>query len=232
MMSDFEKLAERIKANNPVNPIFKDRNRDTKTKFLSDKKTEELRKKFKDNVENIKRRHDWLEASKRHNYIMEYDRLKGEYNTILNKDPNATSINLLKDRMDKLKKLADISVNGIKHEIYAKDSTGEHITSGTAPTAPAAPAAPAAPVVVQGEPLDTRLIRNTWYCDACNVTIPENQKASHCKSKLHKDNEIIRRTNAEQQLTRAQTLLDRVRMNHAATIMENTLRNAAANRRR
>ena len=78
MLSDFEKLAIRIKANNPVNPIFKDRNKDTKTKFLSDKKTEELRKKFKDNVENIKRRHDWLEASKRHNYIMEYDRLMCE----------------------------------------------------------------------------------------------------------------------------------------------------------
>ena len=46
MLSDFEKLAIRIKANNPVNPIFKDRNKDTKTKFLSDKKTEELRKKF------------------------------------------------------------------------------------------------------------------------------------------------------------------------------------------
>ena len=44
-MSDFEKLAERIKANNPVNPIFKDRNKDAKLKFLSDKKTEELRKK-------------------------------------------------------------------------------------------------------------------------------------------------------------------------------------------
>lgn len=38
MMSDFEKLAIKIKSSNPVNPIFKDRNRDTKTKFLSDKK--------------------------------------------------------------------------------------------------------------------------------------------------------------------------------------------------
>ena len=33
MMSDFEKLAERIKAHNPVNPIFKDRNKDTQLKF-------------------------------------------------------------------------------------------------------------------------------------------------------------------------------------------------------
>ena len=36
-MSDFEKLAIKMKSNNPVNPIFKDRNRDTKTKVLSDK---------------------------------------------------------------------------------------------------------------------------------------------------------------------------------------------------
>ena len=39
-MTDFERLATQIQG-----PIFHDRNRDTKLKFLSDKKTEELRKK-------------------------------------------------------------------------------------------------------------------------------------------------------------------------------------------
>ena len=137
--------------------------------MLSDKKTEELRKTFKDNVEYIKRRHDWLEASKRHKYIMEYDRLMGELNTILNKDPNAKSIDyLLNGRMANLKRLADESVNGIKHEIYAKGTdnvgvTGEHVAVGsggatgsptvpaapTAPTASAVPTAPTAPVQTQ-----------------------------------------------------------------------------------
>jgi len=65
---------------------------------------------------------------------MEYDRLKGESNTILNKNPNAKSIEyLVNGRMASLKKLADESVNGIKHEIYAKDSTGEHVAAGSAP---------------------------------------------------------------------------------------------------
>ena len=62
---------------------------------------------------------------------MEHDRSNGELNTILNKDPNATSIHyLLEGRMAKLKDLADESVNGIKHEIYVKGSTGEHVTVG------------------------------------------------------------------------------------------------------
>ena len=47
MTSDFDKLAEKIKSTNPINPILRDRNRDTQLKFLSDKKTEELRKKLK-----------------------------------------------------------------------------------------------------------------------------------------------------------------------------------------
>ena len=38
MMSDFEKLAVKIKTSNPVNPIFKDRNKDTKIMFVSDKR--------------------------------------------------------------------------------------------------------------------------------------------------------------------------------------------------
>ena len=52
---------------------------------------------------------------------MEYDRLKGALNIILNNNPNAKSIEcLLNGRMANFKKLADESVNGIEHEIYAK----------------------------------------------------------------------------------------------------------------
>ena len=59
---------------------------------------------------------------------MEYDKLQGQLNTILNKDPNATSIQyLLKGRMSKLKDLADESVNGIKHEIYEKGEVETNI---------------------------------------------------------------------------------------------------------
>ena len=92
-MTEFERLAERIKTNNLVNPIFHDRNRDTGLKFLSDKKTEELRKKFRTNVENVKLRNDWLEASRRKNYELEHDRLKAEYNTVLNKSPQGHGYN-------------------------------------------------------------------------------------------------------------------------------------------
>ena len=46
-MSDFEKLAERIKANNPFNPIFKNRNKDTKLKCLSDKKQKNYERNLK-----------------------------------------------------------------------------------------------------------------------------------------------------------------------------------------
>ena len=127
MMSDFEKLAVKIKSNNPVNPIFKDRNKDTQLKYLSDEKIEGLRKQIKSNVENIKQRNDWLEASKRKKYEMEYERIN-QSNKILNKDPNATSIkNLLEDRMSKLKDLADESVSGIKHEIYDKGEVETNI---------------------------------------------------------------------------------------------------------
>ena len=59
-MTDYERLAAQIQG-----PIFHDRTRDTRLKILGDKKTEELRKKFKANLENLKLRNDWLEASKR-----------------------------------------------------------------------------------------------------------------------------------------------------------------------
>ena len=53
----------------------------------------------------FKARHDWMEASRRKNYEMEYDRTRGELNVVLNKDPNAHSIQQLQDRMKTLKDL-------------------------------------------------------------------------------------------------------------------------------
>jgi len=177
-MTEFERLAERIKTNNPVNPIFKDRNRDTGLKFLSDKKTEELRKKFRTNVENIKLRNDWLEASRRKNYEMEHDRLKNEYNTILNKNPNATSLNLLKDRMNNLKALAEKSVKGEKHEIYARDSTGGHATTGDS--------AGGDIKITLG--VNQSYLKPKWTCPVCDRTMLDSNMANHLDGKRHEMN--------------------------------------------
>ena len=182
---------------------------ETKLKFLSDKKTEELRKKFKAHVENIKLRNDWLEASRRKNYELEHDRLKGEYNTILNKDPNATTLDLLKDRMNKLKDLADKSVKGEKHEIYAKDSTGEHVTAGES--------------AGSGDrkitlSVDNRYIRSARHCPDCNMDVPDNQWNSHQDKEYHKENvarnrhtRAMQREESERLTVQAQAMADRAR---------------------
>ena len=62
-MTDFDKLANHIVNNKP---IFHDRNR-TPYNQLSRKRFEQVRKEFKSNVENIKARHEWMQASRRKN---------------------------------------------------------------------------------------------------------------------------------------------------------------------
>ena len=70
--------------------------------------------------------------------------------------------------MNKLKDLADQSVEGIKHEIYAKDSTGGHATAGES-----AASRSDVNVTVQFDP---NYIKEPWTCPACGVTMPAEQK--------------------------------------------------------
>jgi hypothetical protein len=82
-------------------PVFQNK---IKHKSLSDAKLELLKEKVSQNVGNIHKRNEWLEASKRKNYTHEYDRLQSTL-SVLNKDPNAIGIQNLKDRMDHLRGL-------------------------------------------------------------------------------------------------------------------------------
>jgi len=171
-MTDFDALASHIVNNKP---IFHDRNR-TPYNQLSNKKIEELRKQFKLNVENIKARHDWLEASRRKNYEMEYDRTRSELNVVLNKDPNAHSIQKLQDRMKTLKDMADLSVNGVKHEIYAKDSTGGHTTTTTINN-----------TTINRPTTTSATERDTIHCDICNRDFSASYFPRHLTMNDHKN---------------------------------------------
>ena len=91
---DWKRAREIIMA--PSNRIkFHDRNKGQMT--LSDKLLNELKEKADKNVQSIKTRNNWLEATKRKNYIHEYDRISGIIDPILNKNPNAIGIDYLKN---------------------------------------------------------------------------------------------------------------------------------------
>jgi len=201
-MTDFDRLANHI-ANN--NPIFHDRNR-TPYNQLSKKRIEQVRKEFKSNVENNKARHDWMQASRRKNYEMEYDRVRGELQKVLIKDPNATSIQKLVERVNTLKDLADVSVNGQKHEIYTKDSTGGHTVTTTVHN-----------TVVNNNPSSD----NLQYCDVCDkcCTNTRSAHASHIRTDDHKRNSATRL--AREQITAAEIEMERDRLREARAL--NTL---------
>ena len=132
-------------------------------------------------MENVKLRNDWLEASRRKNYELEHDRLKGELNTLLNKNPNATSIkDLLEGRMAKLKDLANESIKGTKHEIYAKDSTGGH--------AAASDSSGGDRRITIG--FDARYTTRNHYCEVCQENMPNNQRTGHERLRKHEINAV------------------------------------------
>ena len=112
---DGEKMARRFARK----PQFKDRNRDLGIRGITNKRIEELKEKVDNHVQNIERRNTWLEASKRKNYVQEYDRIRGTL-SVLNKDRNAIGIQNLKDRMAHLRSLAQMSLEEHKHPIYTK----------------------------------------------------------------------------------------------------------------
>ena len=78
--------------------------------------------------------------------------------------------------MNKLKELADQSVKGIKHEIYAKDSTGEHVTAGE-------PASSGDRKITIG--FDARYVRSNFHCDVCNMDMPSKNMVNHVDGKRH-----------------------------------------------
>ena len=95
-------------ANSIINPpAFKSK---TKERTLSDRKIEKLKNQVHNQVENIKRRNEWLEASNRKNYIHEYDALQSTLSA-LNKDPNAIGIRSLENRMEYLRDWARQSLS-------------------------------------------------------------------------------------------------------------------------
>ena len=110
-------------------PQFKDRNRDLGVSGIRKKRLEQLREKVQNHVQNIQRRNQWLEATKRKNYIQEYDRLHGAL-SVLNKDRNAIGIKNLQDRMSHLRDLAHASLEGSSHEIYTHGEAEWKGTSG------------------------------------------------------------------------------------------------------
>jgi len=120
---DAEKMAARFARK----PQFKDRDRDLGISGIRNKRLEQLKEKVQNHVQNAHRRNQWLEATKRKNYIQEYDRLHGAL-SVLNKDRNAIGIQNLRDRMSHLRDLAHASMEGASHEIY---SHGEKEIRGT-----------------------------------------------------------------------------------------------------
>ena len=112
---DGEKMARRFARK----PQFKDRNRDLGIRGITNKRIEELKERVDNHVQNIERRNKWLEASKRKNYVQEYDRIRGTL-SVLNKDRNAIGIQNLKDRMAHLRSLAQESLEEHKHPIFTK----------------------------------------------------------------------------------------------------------------
>ena len=117
--AEWKDAVEKVKPKNKIK--FHDRNKGQKT--LNDKLLNDLKEKVDKNVQSIHKRNAWLEATKRKNYIHEYDRLSGIIDPILNKDRNAIGIDALKQRREDLIKMAHASVNWQnedKHEIYKK----------------------------------------------------------------------------------------------------------------
>ena len=112
---DVEKMAVRFARK----PQSKDRNRDLGIRGITNKRIEQSKEKVDNHVQNVERRNRWLEASKRHNYIQEYDRIRGTL-SVLNKDRNAIGIQNLKDRMAHLRSMAQASLEEHKHPIYIK----------------------------------------------------------------------------------------------------------------
>ena len=112
---DAEAMARRLARK----PQFKDRNRDLGIRGITNKRIEQLKERVDNHVQNVERRNKWLEASKRHNYIHEYDKIRG-WLSVLNKDHNAIGIQNLKDRMAHLRSMAQMSLEENKHPIYTK----------------------------------------------------------------------------------------------------------------
>jgi len=98
---------------------FKDRNRDLGIRGITNKRIEQFKERVENHVQNIDRRNKWLEATKRKNYIQEYDRIRGIL-SVLNKDRNAIGIQNLKDRMAHLRSMAQMSLEENQHPIYTK----------------------------------------------------------------------------------------------------------------
>jgi len=137
MESHFEKVAKMILSNNSnvdlstgkasanrtgfTGPDFKDRNRHKPT--ITEKKLNQLKEKTNKQVESMYKRNQWLEAQRRNNYINEYDRLTGHINSGLKH--HTQTIEMLNNRLDKLKKMAKLSVEGEKHPIYIDTGTTE-----------------------------------------------------------------------------------------------------------
>ena len=122
--------------------------------------------------------------------------------------------------MAKLKELANESVKGTKHEIYTKGSdnagvTSEHITSPSAP-AQAASAPASGPLVVQGEPIEQLY---SWYCPACNETMPRSNKSGHEKLARHRMNLAIREAQAKERIVAAERVFGTIRSNNAARLI-------------
>ena len=83
-----ERYSGKIKPKNKIK--FHDRNKGQKT--LNDKLINELKEKVDKNVQSIHKRNNRLEATKRKNFIHEYNRFSGIIEPILSKDRNAIGI--------------------------------------------------------------------------------------------------------------------------------------------
>jgi len=116
-MASYEQQAEKVL--NKLN-AFSDRN---KTNFNKrDAVLHEINRHRENQASNIKFRKNVLESQKRTNYINEYDRLRGSL-TSMNSGlvKHAPTIRHINERLNKLKDLADESINGKEqHEIYHK----------------------------------------------------------------------------------------------------------------
>lgn len=135
IMSDFDKIAENIRSKRPVTqPYFHNKNA-IGIIGVNEKKINILKEKANKHIDNIQTRDKWLEAQKRKNYINEYDRINGIVRPILKLNPQATTINGLKQRLTDLKELASKSIKGEIHDIYKRDKDTKKVATQAQTTA-------------------------------------------------------------------------------------------------
>ena len=163
--AEWKDAVEKVKPKNKIK--FHDRNKGQNT--LNDKLLNELKEKVDKNVQSIHKRNNWLEATKRKNFIHEYDRLSGIIEPILNKDKNAIGIYNLQKRRDDLIKMAHASVNWKeenKHEIYKKADEIENKKK-------------------RGQKARDM---GLYYCEVCDKMLTQGQKPNHLTTDEHMAN--------------------------------------------